>query len=392
MADSRQPRPRRSLVLALVALAAVTAFVAVFALWAKRQLLETETWSETSTELLENDEIRSAVSGYMVDTLFLEVNVEADLQRALPPRAAPAAGPIAGALRQLADNLADKALQRPRVQQLWKEANEATHETLLDVVEKGGSQNVILDLGAIIEQLGDQVGVEDAAGKLPPDAGQIVILENEDLAAAQNVVDLLETLAWALTALALALFGLALYLASGWRREALRDVGFALVAVGIAALVARGLVGNYVTEQLASTASIEPAADATWEIGTSLLADGGGAVLFYGLLILIGSWLAGPTGIGRDVRQEITPVLAGRGTAYTGLLVLLLLLFWWSPTPGFERLPTSILLLLLFVIGLEALRAQAIRDFPGQTWEAGTQRWREAGRSLLQRRRGRNDS
>jgi hypothetical protein len=386
MNDSASTRPRRKLVLALIVLAAVVGFLAVFALWAKRQLLETQTWTETSTELLENEDIRSTVSGYLVDTLFSQVDVQGEIQQALPPRAAPAAGPIAGAIRQLAETLADRALQRPRAQQLWEQANETAHSTLLDVVERGGSEDVTLDLGTIVNQLGEQVGVENVADRLPPDAAQIVILDNDELVAAQNGVDLLETLAWALTALALLLFALAVYLAAGWRRESLRSVGVAFIAVGLASLIARALAGDYVVDQLASTASIEPAIDATWSIGTSLLADGGGAMLFYGIVIVLGAWLAGPTGVGREARRELAPVLARRTIAYTALVVLLLLLFWWSPTPGFDRLPTSILLIVLFVIGLEALRHQAIADFPERTWEVGVRRWREAGQSLFKRR------
>jgi hypothetical protein len=386
--DLTQTRPRRKAVFALVALASVVAFLAVFAVWAKRQLLETDTWTETSTKMLENDDIRAAVSGYMVDTLFTQVDVKAELEQALPPRAAPAAGPIAGALRQLADSRADRALQRPQVQKLWEQANEATHHTVLDVIQHGGDDDVKLDLGALVDQLGQQVGVTDAASKLPPGTAEIVILDNEEMVAAQNAVDLLETLAWALTALALLLFALAIYLAQGWRREALRSVGFAFIGVGIAVLVVRGMAGNYVTDQLADTASSEPTVSAVWSIGTSLLAAGGGAMLFYGIVIVIGSWLAGPTGLGRSARRAIAPILARRGTAYAALVVLLLLLFAWSPTPGFQRLPVAILLILLFVAGLEALRHQAIRDFPDQTWEAGTQRWREAGSSLLHRRGG----
>jgi hypothetical protein len=385
---SNSTRPRRGLVLGVIVLAAIVGFLAVFSVWAKRQLLETDTWTETSTELLEDDDIRTAVAGYMVDTLFTEVDVQAEIQQALPPRAAPAAGPIAGAVRQLADQLALRALERPRVQQLWEEANETAHRTLLELVEEGGSEPVTLDLGTVVDQLGEQVGVSGAAEKLPPDAAQLVILDNDELVAAQDVVGLLETLAWVLTAIALLLFALAIYLAQGWRREALRAVGFAFLGIGIAALVARGLAGNYVVEQLASTAAVEPAADSTWEIGTSLLSDGGGAMLFYGIVIVLGAWLAGPTGLGRAVRRELAAITARRGTAYAALAVLLLILFWWSPTPGFDRLPTSLVLIALFVIGLEALRAQAIRDFPEETWETGTQRWREAGGSLFGRRGG----
>jgi hypothetical protein len=376
--------PRRKRVLALIVVGGLVAFLAVFAVWAKRQLLETDTWTETSTEVLENEDVREQVSGFMVDALFANVDVQAELQAALPPRAAPAAGVISGAVRRLAEDLADRALEGPRVQQLWETANETAHEKLLEVIAEGSEGDVALDLRTIIVQLGDQIGV-DAESKLPPDAGQIVILETDQMESAQKAIDLLETLAWALTALALLLFAAAIYVARGWRREALRSVGFAFILAGIATVAARGLAGGAIVEQLASTAAVEPAVSATWDIGTSLLAAGGGALIFYGITIVVGAWLAGPTGMGRSARKAIAPILEQRRTAYAALLVLLLLLFWWSPTPGFSRLAVSILLIALFVAGLEALRRQALRDFPEQTWEAGTRRWEQTGRSLLGR-------
>jgi hypothetical protein len=135
-----------------------------------------------------------------------------------------------------------------------------------------------------------------------------------------------------------------------------------------------------VVNSLSSTEAVQPAVSSTWEIGTSLLADQGGAAIFYGLVILIGAWLAGPRGIARDARRAIAPVLERRGIAYASLALILLLLFWWSPTPGFERLPTALLLIALFVVGLEFLRHQAIRDFPEQTWESASERWGESAR------------
>jgi hypothetical protein len=379
---ARSERPRKGLVFALIALASVVAFLSIFAIWAKRQLLENQTWTDTSSKLLEDEDIQTAVASFSVDALFTHVPVQQDIQAALPPRAAPAAGPIAGALRQLADNLALRAVQSPKVQQLWEQANKTAQQTLINVVEKGGSEDVKLDLSDIVNQLGEQVGVTNAASKLPAGAAQITILDNSDLVAAQKAVHLLHTLAWLLLALALLLYALAIYLAVGWRRIAFRDVGWAFIVVGVASLVLRSLAGDALTNHLATTEAIEPAVSSTWSIGTSLLRDIGGATVFYGIVILIGSWLAAPTGVGRSARRELAPVLASRGTAYGALAVLLLLLFWWAPTPGFERLAPSILIILLLVAGLEALRHQAIRDFPDETWEVGTDRWRRRVRSL----------
>jgi hypothetical protein len=379
-------RPRRGLVAGVIVLASIVAVLAVFAVWAKRQLLETQTWTNTSSKLLENKDVQQQVSTFLVDTLFTNVPIQQKVEQALPPRAAPAAGAIAGGLRELADNLALRAVQSPKFQELWEQANKTMHQTLIDVVEKGGSEDVTLDLGDIANQLGQQVGIENAAEKLPVDAAQIKILDNSDLVAAQKGVHLLETLAWVLTAVALLLFALAIYLAEGWRRVALRRVGWAFVLVGLLVLVVRSLAGDALVNHLATTEAVKPAVSATWSIGTSLLKDGGGAVLFYGIVILLGAWVAGPGTWARSARRDLAGVLNRRGSAYVALGVLLLLLFWWKPTPGFERLATSIVLIVLFVIGLEALRRQTLRDFPEEDTDTLRERWSTRVRSLLSRR------
>src|SRR5262249_57425597 len=128
---------------------------------------------------------------------------------------------------------------------------------------------------------------------LPPSVAQIQIASNDDLVKVNDLLNLMKMLAWVVTVLALALFALAIYLAEGWRRVALRSVGFALIVVGILVLVVRTILGNAIIDHLATTESVRPAIRATWEIGTSLLNAQGGATIFYGLFIIIGAWLAG---------------------------------------------------------------------------------------------------
>jgi hypothetical protein len=374
------PRQRRGLVFTLIAVASVIGFLAVFAVWANRQLLETDTWTDTSSKLLEDDEIRTQVSYFMVDALYANVDVQAELQQALPPRLQPLAGPAAAGLRELSLRLADQALQRPRVQELWEDANRQAHQTLIDVVRHGGDEDVSLDLGTIVNQLGQQLGV-DVANRIPPGVAQIEVLPNDKLSAAQKAVKALRGLAIVLTLIALALFGLAIYLAQGWRREALRTIGFAFIGIGIVVLVMRSLAGDALVNSLASTEAVKPAVADTWSIGTSLLNDQGGAMIFYGLFIVIGAWLSGPTGFARSARRAIAPILERRAIAYFVLAIILLLLFWWSPTPGFQRLPTALLLIALSIVGLEFLRNRAIKDFPNETWETASERWSSTLRS-----------
>jgi hypothetical protein len=367
-------RRRRGIVYALIVVASLLGFISAFAIWANRQLLETDTWTNTSSKLLENQDIRTQVAGYMVDTLYANVDVQAELQQALPPRLQPLAGPAAAGLRELSLRLANQALERPRVQELWENANRTAQQTLLKVVEHGGSEPVTLDIGTIVDQLGQELGV-NAAGKLPPNVAQIQVVSNDDLVKVNDLLNVLRIVAWVSIVLTLALFALAIYLAEGWRREALRTVGFAFIVVGILVLVVRTVAGNAIINHLATTESVRPAVSATWEIGTSLLNAQGGAAIFYGLFIVIGAWLAGPVGIGRSARRAITPILQRRVIAYSALGLILLLLFLWSPTPGFQRLPTALLLIALSIVGLEFLRHRAVTDFPNETWDTGVARW-----------------
>jgi hypothetical protein len=372
-------------VFTLIGIASLIGFLAVFAIWANRQLLETDTWTDTSTKLLEDQQIRSQVADYMVESLYANVDVQAELQQALPPRLQPLAGPAAAGLRELTLRLANQALERPRVQHLWEEANRTMHQQLIDVVEHGGDEDVNLDIGTIVNQLGQQAGV-DVSNRIPAGVAQIEVLPNDKLSAIQKAVKALRAVAILLTLVALGLFALAIYLADGWRREALRSVGFAFIAIGVVVLVARKLAGDAVVDSLSSTEAVKPAVTNTWSIATSLLSAQGGAMIFYGLFIVIGAWLSGPVGLARSARRAITPILERRVVAYSALALILLLLFLWSPTPGFQRLPTSLLLIALSIVGLEFLRHRAITDFPNETWETGSQRWSAALHSRFERR------
>jgi hypothetical protein len=380
-------RDHRKLSIALIVAASLLAFLATFSIWANRQLLETDNWVETSSELLEDEAIRTELATFIVDTLYANVDVRAELEKRLPPDLKPLAGPAAGGIRQLTDDLANEALQRPRVQQAWETINRAAHQQLITIVDDDTGEPVTIDVGDIVRQVGQEAGL-NVADKIPPGAGEIEVIPADDLDSARKVVNLLESLALWLTILALGLFALAIYLARGWRREALRAVGFAFIVVGIAVAAARGLAGNYVVDTLATTASIKPAVSDAWQISTSLLSAGAGALVLYGVAIVLGAWLAAPGPVASGARRTLAPVLEQRAVGYAALLVLVLLLFWWAPTEAFNRLGPSLLIVALLVVGFEFLRAQAVREFPGETWDSASERWRRAGRSLLDRRRG----
>ena len=212
-----------------------------------------------------------------------------------------------------------------------------------------------------------------------------MILQSDQLELAQDLVDLLKALAIVLVVLALALFALAVYLARGWRRQALRACGIGLVFAGAAALVARSLAGDEVVNTLATTDSVRPAAEAAWSIGTSLLVQAGTATLIYGIVIVLAAWLAGSTGWAVAVRRELAPYLSEPRFAWGAFGIVVLILIAWAPTPAFRQPILALVLIGLLALGVEALRRQTAREYPDATREDSFRRIREWRRRRARR-------
>jgi hypothetical protein len=149
----------------------------------------------------------------------------------------------------------------------------------------------------------------------------------------------------------------------------LRNIGAALLVVGILLLVIRRAVGNYIVDALTSGESLRGAVDSTWLIGTSLLRTIGWALIVYGLVILVGTWLAGPSRYAFRARQAIGPTLRDRpGLAWGVLAVVYLLLVLWAPVPALSSWVGVLILGALVALGFEAFRRVVVGELgPGDT-------------------------
>jgi hypothetical protein len=389
------PPSRRRLPLVLVVVATLLAFLAIFAVWANRQLLNTDNWTETSSELLENEEIREQISIFLVDELYANVDVEALLQQVLPPRADQLAGPAASGLRPVAEDGTKELLGRPRPQKLWEQANRRAHQRLLAVVEGDGDTvsttggDVTLDLKSLLGSTANRLGASGAVQqRIPEDAAELEILHSDELELAQDALNAFKAIVIVLVVLALGLYALAVYLAVGRRRETLRACGFGFVAAGAAVLLARSLAGNAVVDALASADSAKPAVEATWSIGTSLLVQAATAMIAYGVVMVLAAWIAGPTRWAVSTREALAPYLREPRYAYGALAVIVVLLLAWGPTPALRKFWPSLLLIALLVLGVEALRRQTAREYPDASVEESAARMRERLSGMGERVRG----
>jgi Short C-terminal domain len=365
-------RARRRTVKALVVLGSLLAFLSVFAIWTERQALNTNDWVDTSGKLIQNEKVRSALSSYLIDQLYENVDVEQELEDILPGETKQLAGPVSGGLRQVAGGGAEQVLQSTTAEELWKDANRAAHEQLLAVLENKkeavstAEGNVTLNLGSLVTNLASQVGIgSKLAEKLPPDAGQITILRSNQLKTAQDIAVGIKGLALVLSLLTLLAFGLAIYLSRDGRWVTVLFCGIGLVAAGFLVIVFRSVAGGIVVDQLVTDESVKPAAEATWSIGTSLMISIATTVIVFGVLLGIAGWLGSPTGSARSTRRFMSPFLRDYAPfVYTGWAILVCIYFLSASTQNLRTFLTTLILAGFVAFGIHGLRRQADEEFP----------------------------
>jgi hypothetical protein len=391
-------RKRRVTVGVIFALALIIGFLAVMSTWIRREVLDSGNWPDTSSKLLADPTIQTAVGAYLVNELFTRVDVAGELRSVLPPQGQALAAPAAAGLREVGTRLAPQMLARPRVQDAWRKANETAHEQFLNVLNGGGENvstkngEVVLNLHGLVDELASTLGVEEQVGDvrqkvtIPPEAGELVIMRSDQLKTAQDVAKGVRHLSIALTVVSLFLFALGVYLARGYRRVALRRVGLSFIAIGVIALLGRRVGGNAVVDGLVKTESIKPAAHQSWTISTDLLYTIAISMVVYGLFIVFCAWLAGSTRLAIATRRALAPWLREYpARVYSAAAGIYLLVLLWGPTPAFRNLIPILLIAGLVVLGIEILRRETAREFPDAMPGDGTKALRAWARTRFSR-------
>ncbi len=360
------PRWHKRLAIGLIVLAGIVMLVASLTVWVKRQALNTDNWVEASSQLLQDDQVRHAVSVAVVDAAFQNAEASGELGSRLPPALQPLSAQLAATLHSSAVNVADQILASARVQNTWKEINRVAHEAFIAVVENNKGRDaqgdVAIDLNPLVTQVRARLGLPPPPS---PDAGRYVILHNNQINSLQTAVNAIRKLSLFLWIVVLALFGVAIWLAGGWRHAAVSMTGWTLVAVGLTLLVIRRIAGNFVVESLAGDSQNRGAATAIWAIETTLLRDSAQAILALGVLIVVGAWLSGPSRRAVAARRWLAPWFNRRPVVvYGSFVVFALFLLLILPGDGGRRLVGLLVLFALILAGLEALKRMTQREFP----------------------------
>jgi hypothetical protein len=196
--------------------------------------------------------------------------------------------------------------------------------------------------------------------------GELVVMKSDQLDGMRTLVGALRNLGFVLPLLVLFLYLVALYLAKGWRREALIAVGAGILFATLAVLIARRLLGTAVVDSISGSETVKPAVRSVWDIVSGSLRERALFVLVIGLVFIGAGVLAGPGRRSSTTRRFLAPYLRDHAFSVYAVVAVLFLL-WLSFLPGITNLGqvlTIIVLAVLAVVGIEVLRRQTAREFP----------------------------
>ena len=263
----RRRRIRRIVVGLLVALSCVLVLLSTTEVWAHRTLLNTGAFVGTVGPVFKNPAVTSAVAARATDQLFTELNLQARLKDALPPKASFAAAPVANATKGFVAGRLANVMASPQFQAIWTATLTSVHQLLVAVlrgqhtaaVSTSGGYIVLNTVPLINQALGKVSGLaSDLTGKpvtlpaitsadppqqavnklskalgvtLPSDFGQITLVKSSDLATVQRGVKAFDRFTLVLPLVTIVLIALSLWLSVNRRRTVLQ------LAVGVSLLM-----------------------------------------------------------------------------------------------------------------------------------------------------------
>ena len=196
--------------------------------------------------------------------------------------------------------------------------------------------------------------------------GELVLMKSSQLSGLQDLVSALRNLGFVLPLLALVLYLAALYLAMGWRREALIAAGGGILVASVVALLLRHVLGSAIENSTASSDAVKPAISAVWNILSAGLRERAQFVLVIGLAFIGGGLLAGPGRHEIAVRRFLAPYLKDQPVAVY-VVVAFAFLIWLAFLPTINNFGQVLVILILAglaVLGIEIMRRQTAREFP----------------------------
>ena len=389
------PRKRRGRAIAswvLIVFACLLAVLSVVVVYARNELLNTDTFVATVAPLAKDPNVQHTVATKVSDNLVARTDVEKRVKNALPTRAGFLADPITGAVHTATYQITLKLVQSAQFQHLWEQALRRSHAQLDNLLlgdKVGAFQStngqVTVDLTQIENAAKRKLSARGLTvfNKVPNYTGApFVLFQSKQLAKLQGWIKFLNHLALALPIVSILMFAGAVLMARDRRR------GFVHAASGLFVSMALLLIGANVgrnqylsslkvTQSKATTAALIDTVDAA-------LLDTVRAVLVLAGVLALAAFVIGLEPVRRWMRERTMPLWVSSGPVYGfvsgyrraiqwGVLVLglVVLVLWNQPT---VKVALFIVLLTLFVVmlvGIYGGKRQSAGESPDEASSTG---------------------
>lgn len=378
--------------------------------WQERAILDEDNFVATVDEAFEQEEVQTAIAERLTDEIMdyarIQERIGSGLARLeeeggedLPEGLVLLEGPLTGVARDAVFRVTLRLIEAQPLEDVREGALRAAHRVLTAIINDDVmaltvvGENVVLDLGVILEEIVKDIGGEDgerflANIDIPEDAGQIVLTEKSDVPALWTLAEWLHKYnPWVILA-AIAVLALAVAISPHRRRTVIAAGLMLAVVAAIALLVVTEPLKEVATDAIAATPSGKTAAGATYDILVESFHLQQAFIVLIGVGFAAGASLAGDPYLTAGIRSRFRRAAPGAAepfslTAWTreralglrlgGLGVAALLLIVW-PDPSTRLIVTVLVFAALYLAALAVAASDAdwavwARSRVSQLWE-----------------------
>ena len=395
-ATAPEPKRRRGRTIAswvLIVLACLLAILSVVVVYARNELLNTDTFVATVAPLAKDKAIQTVVATRVSDNLVGRTNVEQRVKDALPDKAGFLANPITDAVHTATYQITLKLVQSPRFQTLWEESLRRSHaqvDNLLLGNKTGAFQStngqVTVDLTQIQDAAKKQLSAHGLSvfNKIPNYNGApLVLFQSAQLAKLQRWIKFLNRLALVLPIVSILMFAGAVLLARDRRR------GLVHAASGLAVSMALLLIAaNVGRSQYLSSLDVRQSKEATAAVIDTVdaaLLDSVRWILAIAAIVAIVAFVVGLGPVRRWMHERTQPSWLSSGPVYEtvsghrrafqwGVVVLglVVLVLWNQPTVLVALIIVLVTLFVVMLVGLYGARRTSVGDPPVEDTPVGS--------------------
>jgi hypothetical protein len=318
--EKSAPRWRKILGVVLAILAMIVLVLSIEALWVKTTLEDEDRFVSTFEPLAESEAVAAAISTRVADGVVESEEFQAFVTDGLPEELSVLSIPITAAVREVVVTAGEQVILSDAVAEVWSAALRATH-VAVSAVLTGNDAALVSEDGVVSIDLNEIAGVitdrvAERGIDLPEidaDLGSIVLYESDELAAAQTVVEGINTIAWVLPAVALLLVIGAIWVYPD-KRWMLAFLAFGTAFVAVLGLVFMRVTESTVLRNISDEVSRD-AADSVFDITTAGLRAATWALIVLVLIIGFLAWVIGPSSRARSLRSSFNAAVDSRRKA-----------------------------------------------------------------------------